>query len=117
MLTHHLRRIAFQALLVTATVPLMACYDDEMPPPAYAYGYEPQYYNGAVVYYDGVGRPFYYERGGPVWVSPGSPYYGGLTAHWRLHGAAYGQWYAHYGTQHRGYRAGGGGGRGGGRRR
>ena len=49
--------------------------------------YEPAYYDGYVVYYD-AGRPYYYDRGAVVWVSPGSPYYGGLVEHYRVYGRA-----------------------------
>jgi hypothetical protein len=67
-------------------------------------GYPPAYYNGYVVFYDTTGRPFYYNRGAPVWVPPASPYYGGLVNHWQVYRPAYGQWYNHYGYRYRGYR-------------
>jgi hypothetical protein len=113
MLTPKMRPLALVALLV-ATAPMLACYDDELAPPVYAYGYQPQSYDGYVVYYDGVGRPFYYGGGGPMWVPETSPFYSRLVAHWHTYGGAYGQWNAHYGARYRGYRSGGGGG---GRRR
>jgi hypothetical protein len=80
------------------------CYAEAVPAPAYADGYEPQYYDGYVVYYDGYGRPFYNVNGAVYWVQPSSPFYIGLTTHWRGHRAEYGRWYGHYGYRYRGYR-------------
>jgi len=82
-----------------------ACYVEEDVPVRYA-GYEPAYYDGYVVYYDSIGRPFYYVNGVPLWVPLGSPYYAGLANHWRVYGPAYGGWYAHYGYRYRGFRRG-----------
>ena len=73
-----------------------------------SYGYEPQYYDGYMVYYDDVGRPFYYANGVRVFVSTGSPYYAGYVAHWRAQRPAYTRWYAHQGYRYRGYRLQGG---------
>jgi hypothetical protein len=80
------------------------CYAEAVPAPAYADGYAPQYYDGYVVYYDGVGRPYYHMNGVVYWVPPSSPFYVGLTGHWRSHRAEYGHWYGHYGYRYRGYR-------------
>jgi hypothetical protein len=80
---------------------MAACYVEEVPPPAY--GYEPVYYDGSVVYYDDVGRPFYYANGAVVWISPAVPEYPHLVAHWRVYGPAYHYWYAHDGYRYRGY--------------
>lgn len=81
-----------------------ACYAEAVPPPAYADGYEPQYYDGYVVYYDGVGRPYYHVNGQVFWVPPASPFYVGLTGHWHDHRAEYGRWNGHYGYRYHGYR-------------
>jgi hypothetical protein len=78
------------------------CYVEPLPPPVYVDG--PQYYDGYVVYYDSVGRPYYYANGGVVWVSPASPFYFGYVNHWRVHGGAYYHWNANYGYRYRGYR-------------
>ena len=83
-----------------------ACYAEAVPAPAYADGYEPQYYDGYVVYYDGYGRPFYHVNGAVYWVPPSSPFYGGYVNHWHSYGPAYGRWYGHYGVRYRGYRRG-----------
>jgi hypothetical protein len=73
------------------------------PPPGYVDGYEPSYYDGYVVYYDDVGRPYYYGNGGVVWVSPGVPEYGVLVNHYRVYGPAYHRWYTRYGHAYRRY--------------
>jgi hypothetical protein len=68
-------------------------------------GYEPSYYDGYVVYYDSLGRPFYYNGTAQIYVAPTSPYYPGLVDHWHVYGPAYGRWYNHYGYRYRSYRA------------
>ncbi|HSQ66467.1 MAG TPA: hypothetical protein VLM85_24770 [Polyangiaceae bacterium] len=73
--------------------------------PAAAYGYEPAYYDGYVVYYDGVGRPYYYYGGAAVYIAPTSPYYRGYVDHYRYYGPNYGRWYSNRGYQYRTYRA------------
>jgi hypothetical protein len=93
--------------LMLGFIPLgSACYaEEEVPPPEYVdTSYQPQYYDGYVVYYDGVGRPYYYVNGAAVWVPPSSPLYIGFVNHWHRYGPAYGHWYAHYGYRYHGYR-------------
>ena len=97
------RSIAVATMLVIAEA-ASSCYVEEVPPPAYAYGYEPAYYDGYVVYYDDVGRPYYYVDGAVVWIAPGVPEYPRLVAHWRTYGPAYHPWYVHDGYRYRGYR-------------
>lgn len=89
-------------LLSTAGLVTQGCYVEAEP--VYAEGYQPAFYNGYLVYYDAGGRPFYYERGVPVFVPVTSPFYIGLVNHWHTYGPAYGRWYAHYGARYRGYR-------------
>jgi len=91
-------------LLVAATGPSSGCYVEEGPPPVVAYGYQPQYYDGYVVYYDSLGHPFYHVGGSVAWVPPTAPLYGSLVAHWRANGPGYGRWFGHYGYRYRGYR-------------
>lgn len=83
------------------------CYVDA-DSPVVAEGYEPQYYDGRIVYYDGAGRPFYYEGGATVWIPESSPYYVGYVNHWRSYGPAYNRWYTGYGYRYRTYRGNGG---------
>jgi hypothetical protein len=93
------------ALVVgSAAIGSAACYVEEEGPPAAYADYQPQYYDGYVVYYDGVGRPYYYVNGGVYWVPPGSPFYFGLVNHWRYHRDAYSRWYGYHGYRYRGYR-------------
>jgi hypothetical protein len=101
MLNSKLRVALFLAFSAAAP----GCYADaELPPPeATDTGYEPMYYDGAVVYYDDAGRPFYYEGGAVVWIPPTSPLYVGYVDHWRAFGPRYHVWYAHYGHRYTGY--------------
>jgi hypothetical protein len=84
-----------------------ACYvEDDVPPSAYADGYQPEYYDGHIVYFDDAGRPFYYGGGAVVWIPPTYPRYGVYVAHWRHYGPAYHRWNAHYGYRYHAYRGG-----------
>ncbi|HEY1697108.1 MAG TPA: hypothetical protein VGG39_33340 [Polyangiaceae bacterium] len=102
-----LRSFALASAMV-AFVPLgSACYvDEDVPPAEYAAedGYEPPTYDGYVVYYDDVGRPFYYVNGGVAWIPATSPFYVGYVNHWRTYGPAYHRWYAAHGYAYRGWR-------------
>jgi hypothetical protein len=100
--------IALAALVATSSVLSSGCYaEEEVEPPAYAYGYEPMYYDGYVVYYDDVGRPYYYAGGAVVWIPPTAPIYVSLVNHWHAYGPAYRAWYAHHGYRYRTYYHGG----------
>jgi len=98
------RSLALAVLLACCGATTTGCYAEAVPPPAYDYGYSPMYYNGAIVYYDGVGRPYYYGPGGVVWIPRESPYYVGYVNHWHAYGPAYRGWYARRGYAYRGYR-------------
>ena len=93
------------AAAVAGLMPMSSgCYvEEDAPPPEYVEGYQPMFYDGYVVYYDDVGRPYYYADGALVWVPAASPLYIGLVNHWRVYGPAYHRWYAHYGYRYRGY--------------
>jgi hypothetical protein len=81
--------------------------------------YQPVYYGNYIVYYDGWGRPFYYNGGASYYVPYNSPYYASYVGHYRTYGAAYRGWYARGGYRAPMYRGRGGGGsfsRGGGYR-
>jgi hypothetical protein len=94
------------AALVAGTAPLgAACYvEEDIGPPVYAYGYEPVYYDGYVVYYDGGGRPYYYVNGAVAWVPPSAPIYPRLVEHYHVYGGAYTTWHSNGGYRYRGYR-------------
>jgi hypothetical protein len=103
MLASKIRCFVVAALAAGAGQSLSGCVV-EGPPPAYAEGYEPVYYDGYVVYYDGYGRPYYYANGAVLWVPPTAAVYPGLVAHWHTYGPAYSRWYARGGYRYRGYR-------------
>ena len=108
MALQSVRAIALALLTAASGSLATGCVvEDEAPPPAYVTGYEPMYYDGSVVYYDDVGRPYYYVNGAVVWVPPASPLYIGFVNHWRVYGPAYRRWYGHCGYRYRGYYRGG----------
>ena len=105
----NIKSIVFAALVV-GCLGATGCYaeaDAYGPEPVVAAGYTPQYYEGAVVYYDDYGRPFYYNGGGQVWIPESSPYYAGYVNYYRSYGPAYRRWYSGYGYRYRGYRSSG----------
>lgn len=102
-----MRRFTLPAGLGAVLLLGAGCYAEPVgmvPPPEYAYGYAPTYYDGYVVNYDDGGRPFYYVNGAAVWVPQTAPAYPGLVAHWRAHGPAYREWHTHVGPRYRGVR-------------
>jgi hypothetical protein len=108
---HTILRLASVAIVLGCVGSLAGCYAETGTEPVVTSsaeietdGYEPAYYDGYVVYYDGGGRPYYYNRGAVVWVSPRSPHYVGLVNHWHTYGPAYGRWYAHTGPRYHSYR-------------
>ena len=103
----NIRNLAFCALLLGPVLGTTGCYVEAEEPVAVD-GYEPEYYDGRVVYYDGVGRPYYYEGGAVAWIPESSPYYAGYVNHWRSYGPAYNRWYASSGYRYRTYRGSGG---------
>lgn len=66
--------------------------------------YQPLYYDGYVVFYDGVGRPYYYVNGVVVWMPSTYAYYGYYTNHWRAHRTHYTRWYSSRGRRYQTYR-------------
>jgi hypothetical protein len=99
----HLRTILLAALVAGAAPLASACYVEATP--GVEYGYEPVYYDGALVYYDDVGRPFYYVGGAVVYVPATSPRYAFYVDHWRRYGTQYRRWYVNRGARYRTYRA------------
>lgn len=96
-------RIAF---VVALLVPLASsgCYPDPEVP-IVAEGYEPDYYDGRVVYFNDAGQPYYYDDVGvAAFVPVTSPYYVQYVSHWRLAGASYRRWYAYHGYRYRTWR-------------
>ena len=69
-----------------------------------SYGYQPQYYDGYVVYYDGYGRPYYYNNGGSYYVPRGYAHYDGLVRHYNTYRDPYSRWNTRSGYRYRSYR-------------
>ena len=73
---------------------------DEPAGPVVSYGgYTPLYYNGAIVYYDAAGVPFYYHGGRTVYVPVG--YRTRYVSYYRRHRVRYNSWYRHRGRHAR----------------
>ena len=102
MSTRFFRRLALAVGLACSSVLVSACYM-EADYPEYEDGYEPQFYDGYVVYYDDYGRPYYYVGDAAFWVPPTAPVYVGLVNHWRIYRAQYRVWYFHRGWGYRHY--------------
>jgi hypothetical protein len=73
-------------------------------PVVYVDAYQPTYYEGYVVYYDGVGRPYYYYDGESRWVPRTYVHYDLLVGHYHRYRPAYHRWYRHEGHRYRTYR-------------
>jgi hypothetical protein len=108
MLNTSFRPAIFAALMSACAVFGTGCYAEvqaEGPAPEVVDGYQAQYYDGYVVYYDTVGRPYYYNNGAVYWVPATSPYYGTYVNHWRAYGPSYNRWYSRSGYRYRTWRA------------
>lgn len=97
---------ALLALLALGLLGSGGCYVESglIAAPEYAYGYPPVYYDGYVVYYDGLGRPYYHVNGAVVWIPPTARIYPALVTHWRAYRPAYHHWYHQRGHEYRTYR-------------
>lgn len=67
-------------------------------------GYQPHYYLGFPVFYDGVGLPIYYSAGTGYRVPSTAPGYSGYVRHYRQRRVAYLKWYRERGLMFRWYR-------------
>jgi len=99
-----LRNLILIAAVACAAPLASGCYVEPADGPVAEYGYEPVYYDGALVYYDDYGRPFYYSGGASVYITPAMPNYGFYVDHWRRFGPYYHRWYANRGYRYRTYR-------------
>lgn len=80
-------------LLIAAlalSAPLSGCVVHAQP--AVVETYEPVYYRGQVVYYDGGGAPYYYDGGTIVYVPRTYARYDVLVGHYHRHPSAYRTW-------------------------
>jgi hypothetical protein len=108
MITPSLRSILLVAAVAAAAPVVSGCYADYGDPDTVYVeggGYHPMYYDGYVVYFDGYGRPYYYNGGSVYWVPRESPYYGGYVAHYNTYGRSYRTWYTRGGYRYRTYRS------------
>jgi len=82
------------------------CYVSAQPaePTLHTNYYQPQYYNGYVVYYDSLGRPMYYNGGVAYYIPSTYMYYGRYVNHYRVHRVHYSRWYRARGYRYRRYR-------------
>jgi hypothetical protein len=71
--------------------------------------YDPRFYDGYVVYFDGAGRPYYYAEGAVVWIPQTSQFYRSLTDDWARHRVPYEHWYMAVGYRYRNVRIAGDG--------
>ena len=101
----NLRKMVFAALVAVAAPLCAGCYVEPAGGVVAYGGYEPQYYDGYVVYYDGVGRPYYYYGNSAVYIDAGHPMYGRYVDHYRAYGPQYNRWYGSHGYRYRTYRA------------
>lgn len=66
-------------------------------------GYEPAYYDGYVVYYDGAGVPYYYVDGDIRYVPRTYVQYGALVHHYSVYRPYYHRWYVGGGYRYKRY--------------
>ncbi|MFH2008456.1 MAG: hypothetical protein ABI333_17855 [bacterium] len=82
------------------------CYvavDDPATPAVHTNYYQPQYYNGYVVYYTDAGLPYYYYNGAVIYVPRTYAGYNGYYSHWYSNRVHYRRWYNHRGHRYRRY--------------
>ncbi len=59
-------------------------------------GWTPYYYNGYLVYFDNIGRPYYYYGGRITYVPNSWVHYNVALAGWRSNRVAYNRWHTRY---------------------
>ncbi|PKN26158.1 MAG: hypothetical protein CVU65_06560 [Deltaproteobacteria bacterium HGW-Deltaproteobacteria-22] len=59
-------------------------------------GWTSYYYNGSLVYFDTIGRPYYYYGGRIMYVPSTWASYNVALANWRTNRVAYNRWHARY---------------------
>lgn len=103
MIASKVRWLVLSAVLGVSAVLSTGCYA-EVGEPVVAEGYQPQLYDGYVVYYDGYDRPYYYNGGGIYYVPPTYVGYGGLVRHYQAYRGNYARWHGSTGYRYRSYR-------------
>jgi hypothetical protein len=89
--------------VIAATAPMVGgCVVEAESPEAYN-GYEVQYYNGRVVYYETDGRPYYYHNNSVYYVPQTHPHYNTLRTHYYRERPRYHNWYSRRGYRYKTY--------------
>jgi hypothetical protein len=81
--------------LAAALLGLSGCYASAYPAVGVSAeydGYDPQYYEGNVIYYDTVGSPYYVIDGRPRYVARTHPYYRRYVTHYHRYRPGYQRW-------------------------
>jgi len=83
---------------VASATALSGCYLEARPATVdYSYGgWTPYYYNGNLVYFDTLGRPYYYSSGSLMYVPATWVHYGASVNAYRLYGYRYRAWHSRY---------------------
>ena len=83
---------------VASVTALSGCYLEARPATVdYSYGgWTPYYYNGNLVYFDTLGRPYYYGGGSLIYVPSTWSYYGTAVNAYRINGYRYRAWHSRY---------------------
>jgi hypothetical protein len=66
-------------------------------------GYDPVYYHGRLVYFDGAGSPYYYSGTEIRYVPRTYVHYRVLVRHYEAHRRQYYRWYSHEGYRYKRY--------------
>jgi len=59
-------------------------------------GWTSYYYNGSLVYFDSIGRPYYYYSGRIMYVPATWVHYNVAISNWRTNRVAYNRWHSRY---------------------
>jgi uncharacterized membrane protein YgcG len=105
MLIRNLPRSVLVVISLALAAPLAGCEMEEAEVPVAGAGYEPTYYDGYMVYYDGAGLPYYYMDDTMYYVPRSYAYYDSLCDHYQVYRPYYHRWYVSGGYRYRGYRS------------
>ncbi|MBU1221101.1 hypothetical protein KKF34_01345 [Myxococcota bacterium] len=95
-----MRKLAILTSILTlsAATILSGCVVSAQPATvSYSYGgWNPYYYQGALVYFDSFGRPYYYAGGVRVWVPSTWVQYNSAVSYYRVNRHRYTRWHGRY---------------------
>lgn len=101
--THRILRATLLAMMIGLAAITGGCTLSLVPPVAVD-GYEPVYFHGHLVYYDGGGSPYVYHGTRIYYVPRRYVHYGVLVNHYQAHRRQYYRWYAREGYRYKRYR-------------